>query len=89
MIRIGSFTLNNRPSGKDYNISETSVHPDYKFTEAYDDVAVIKLRKSISFSSSVRPICLSFDDGERYDGKTARVIGWGAEEVGKYQWRSS
>jgi len=54
---------------KDYEIDEHVVHPNYKDTERYYDIAVFRLQNEVEFSGSIRPICLNTDpslDGTEY-----------------------
>lgn len=54
------------PAGQDtaaaalYEINNFIVHPDYVAQTLENDVAIVKTKKTIVFSSDVGPICLPF-----------------------------
>lgn len=51
-------------------------------TASYNhDIALLKLRKPIEFTKSIRPICLP-DEGADPAGKVGTVIGWGRTSEG-------
>jgi hypothetical protein len=60
-------------------IIEIFKHQKYQASESYFDVALIKI-ETVTFSSSIRPICLppkgSFVADKFYD-RGATVTGWG------------
>lgn len=63
----------------DFNISERIRHPDYILPAKYNDIALIKLDRPVTFNQFVRPACLPED----FNPKTARGIasGFGATRV--------
>ncbi|KAK6643246.1 hypothetical protein RUM43_004751 [Polyplax serrata] len=82
MVRLGSFSAKQSRMENDYQISKTIIHPSYKITESYNDIAIVKLKNEVRFGENIKPVCLPQDDRDRYDGERAKVIGWGAEEFG-------
>lgn len=82
-MRVGSFSTKARRTENDYDIADVFIHSQYKITESYNDIAVIKLKDNIGFSEHVKPVCIPPDDEELFVGLPARVVGWGAEEFGK------
>ncbi|XP_047453842.1 complement C1r-A subcomponent-like [Mugil cephalus] len=69
-------------------VSSIHVHPDYNNLQGTDynnDIALIKLQDSITFSSSVMPVCLPAE-GAAYDtGTLGTVSGFGVTKVGSTQ----
>lgn len=65
-------------------ISKITRHPDYRRSFHYNDIAVIQLKNSVTFSSDVRPACLATEpprtptDGSR---SPLVVLGWGAIDI--------
>ena len=83
IVRLGSFSTKERKLENDYEISEVIIHPSYRITESYNDIAIIKLKNKVTFSKHIKPVCMPADDETNYEGNHAKVIGWGAREFGK------
>lgn len=49
-----------------HEIDQVLIHPNASTDHHYNDVALIKLKKRLSFSSRVRPVCLPFLDFGEY-----------------------
>lgn len=69
----------------DYDISGVVIHPDFKITVSYNDIAILRLRERAHFSMHIKPICLPETDEETFERQSAKVIGWGAEEFGEFE----
>lgn len=60
-VRLGDLNIT---SDKDdakpvtYNIAERITHPQYKASQAYNDIALFKLATKVEFGPYIRPICL-------------------------------
>ncbi|KAJ3645845.1 hypothetical protein Zmor_023471 [Zophobas morio] len=63
----------------DYNVINITIHNEYKWKEKFNDIALVKLEKKVTFTDSIRPACLytKNDDPERL-----MVTGWGAVGLG-------
>lgn len=83
-MRIGSLSLKKQSGENDYPVAKTIIHPKYSAPKSYHDLAIIKVRGKMKFTDNIKPICLA-DGDDKYVGRMAKVIGWGAEEVGEYQ----
>lgn len=60
------------------NIINIVTHPEYKCGKSANDIALLKLEKSIIFSDLIKPICISSPlNDETYEGTIADVSGWG------------
>ena len=70
---------NSRPEV--YEIIERIEHPEYRPPRLYNDIALYKLDRSVSFNAFIRPCCLSYNPEENY--KVAIVTGWGHTEWGE------
>lgn len=69
----------------DVPIEKMISHPKYEFGRSLHDIALIRLRNSIKFSDSIRPICLPpvIFQHKNYDSFPLTVVGWGESENGK------
>ncbi|XP_044252710.1 serine protease persephone-like isoform X1 [Tribolium madens] len=63
----------------DYNVVNVTVHKEYKWKEKFNDIALVKLERKVTFTESIRPACLytRSDDPERLF-----VTGWGSVSLG-------
>lgn len=61
--RLGDVDRSPLDPGKhmDYEIVEHVLHPRYKPTERYNDIALFRLKTNVRFSASIRPICINTD----------------------------
>ncbi|EZA62510.1 hypothetical protein DMN91_005750 [Ooceraea biroi] len=81
--RIGSLRLTGDEPGITVAIDNAIRHPSYKPPALYDDIALVKLATSVTFSTLIRPACLY----QQYDSvpTQAWVTGWGSTEFGGNQ----
>ncbi|RZC34813.1 serine protease persephone-like [Asbolus verrucosus] len=63
----------------DYNIDNVTVHREYNWKEKFNDIALVRLQKKVTFTDFIRPACLytKNDDPQRLI-----VSGWGALSLG-------
>lgn len=59
----------------DYEIGKIIVHPEYRYPQKYNDIALLKTKYTVELNKYVRPACLNTkrDIGER----KAVAMGWG------------
>lgn len=60
-------------------------HPNYALHSSLHDIALLRLKSTIKFSDSIRPICLppvQFHH-KNYDNFPLTIVGWGENENGK------
>lgn len=70
----------------DYEIVEHVLHPRYKPTERYNDIALFRLKTNVRFSASIRPICINTDPS--LDTTDLPVVNvWGKTLVGAQLFR--
>ncbi|KAI4537757.1 hypothetical protein MG293_012620 [Ovis ammon polii] len=76
-VRAGSDRLGSSPSlpvAKIFILEPNATHP------REHDIALVKLQLPLTFSGTIRPICLPFSDEELTPGTPLWVIGWGFTE---------
>ncbi|XP_059125007.1 transmembrane protease serine 4 [Peromyscus eremicus] len=76
-VRVGSNKLSHFPSlpvAKIFVTEHNALHPKEK------DIALVKLQSPLTFSDTIRPICLPFYDEELIPATPLWVIGWGFTE---------
>merc|ERR1711962_290683 len=65
------------------NVANINDDPDYDFPDG--DFSILTLSQPVTFSSSVRPVCLPSDTTKTYEGEVATVTGWGTLSSGGSQ----
>ncbi|XP_055642093.1 serine protease snake-like [Toxorhynchites rutilus septentrionalis] len=59
VVRLGEHdVLNDRDNQADFDIEAIVLHPNYKFSSVYHDIALVKLTEAVLFSKIIRPACL-------------------------------
>ncbi|EAT48740.1 AAEL000252-PA [Aedes aegypti] len=60
IVRLGAMDLDywKNPDATDYEVSEVITHPNYNERLAYNDIGLVRLDEPVSFSESIRPVCL-------------------------------
>lgn len=56
-------------------------HRNFDSNNYNHDIALLRLRKSVDFSKSIRPVCLPLDNSDPA-GVTGTVVGWGRTSEG-------
>ena len=64
------------------DVSKIRTHPRYKDETADYDFAILFLSVPLTFSSSIRPVCLPASTQSLYTGQVATVTGWGLTSSG-------
>ena len=59
------------------DISTIRTHPDYNNTEGQYDATILFLNSSLTFTSTIAPVCLPASVRSLYTGQIATVTGWG------------
>lgn len=79
LVRLGELDLSTDEDGSkpvDYDISNIIVHPDYRYPQKYNDIALLRLRRTVTFTKFIRPACLFTEDSIPQQRK-ALAAGWG------------
>ncbi|XP_041975443.1 proclotting enzyme-like [Aricia agestis] len=53
-------------------------HRNFDMRILYNDVAILTLDQPVTFSKTIRPVCLPTGGSRAYTGRDATVIGWGS-----------
>jgi len=60
-------------------IIEIKIFPSYSHWKSESDIGLLTLEHSVSFSTSLKPICLPLDRSRTYENELAAVCGWGVD----------
>lgn len=80
-IRLGDLDLSSsddQSMHKDYNIDKIISHPQYKYPEKYNDIALMSTTIKVAFSKFIRPACLNTKT--HIAQNIAVATGWGQIE---------
>ncbi|XP_022117558.1 proclotting enzyme [Pieris rapae] len=77
--RLGDYNIrtNTETQHIERKIKRVVRHRGFDMRTLYNDVAILTLDQPVTFTKSVRPVCLP-SGGRAYAGLTATVIGWGS-----------
>uniref|UniRef100_A0A8D8Y7M4 Serine protease snake n=1 Tax=Cacopsylla melanoneura TaxID=428564 RepID=A0A8D8Y7M4_9HEMI len=78
-VRLGELNLVRNDDGanpENYKVVQVYAHPDYSSSKKYNDIALLRLDRSVEFTDNVRPACLH--NGETIGINRALATGWGA-----------
>lgn len=77
VVRLGEYDLSTDDDSEhqDMEISEIVHHPAYNGIQAYNDVSLIRLNKSVAFGRFIKPACLWQLD--TIPSERLIAIGWG------------
>lgn len=78
-VRLGALTINAPDTlgcPEEFQIIDRIIHPNYNTLERYNDIALIKLDRIVSFNPHVRPACLS-NSPDLLNGVQLVGMGWG------------
>jgi secreted trypsin-like serine protease len=80
VVKMGVIYIHDNGSNAQIiNVASITSHPQYKSSEKYYDIALIKLETSISFDEHVRPACLATGSESR---NKVIAIGFGKTQYG-------
>jgi secreted trypsin-like serine protease len=80
-IRVGDHSSKVTEQGqKDHNVKKVKLHPQFSMSNSgpANDVALLTLSTSITFSDTVSPACLPAKGADTLPGRTCVVTGWGS-----------
>jgi serine protease 56 len=83
-IRLGEYSFETvwETRAKSFRAAEIRIHSDFNTATYENDIALIKLLRPATFSSYVWPICLPSANDDSFEGRNARVIGYGSSFFG-------
>lgn len=58
VVRLGVFDLREIGDGLIFDVAAFYKHPNYSMNASYDDIALVRITRDVSFTSHVRPACL-------------------------------
>lgn len=66
-------------------VIEVTGHENFRLQTYYNDIALLKLERSVNYTDYIRPICLPDEEMAKDDlmGHFATVVGWGATSFGE------
>ncbi|XP_076153710.1 serine protease 33-like [Alosa pseudoharengus] len=64
-------------------VAEVILHPNYNHTTSTNDIALLRLASSVTFSTRVRPACLAAQNSSVSVGSRTWVAGWGSIKMGE------
>ncbi|XP_014278342.1 venom protease [Halyomorpha halys] len=81
LVRLGEYDFNRATESNktDYRVEDLRIPNDYYPAAHHNDIAILKLDKTIEYSVYVQPICLPLPQDD-YTDTTAVVTGWGQIE---------
>ncbi|GIY11093.1 phenoloxidase-activating factor 1 [Caerostris darwini] len=61
---------------EDFGVEEIMIHPGYRFTNLHNDIAVIRLNRTVVFKPHIDSACLPRDEDD-FTGHNCVATGWG------------
>lgn len=86
VVRIGVHDLLHQQAQSEHTIAAITVHPGYKSSRAYNDIALVRLAESVRVSRTVRPACLWQTTAD--PSTSVLATGFGLTEFGEYRLRN-
>ncbi|XP_064123017.1 venom protease-like [Macrobrachium nipponense] len=82
IVRLGEHDYEDPNDGAnhvDFTVGSPVVFPNYTSSQAYHDLALLKLNRPVGFTSSIRPVCLPWGAETNRNLETQKVTltGWG------------
>ncbi|XP_066948202.1 venom protease-like isoform X2 [Macrobrachium rosenbergii] len=85
IVRLGEHDYDDPNDGAnpvDFTVSGPVVFPDYTSSQAYHDLALLKLNRPVGFTSSIRPVCLPWgaESSRNLENQKVTLTGWGSTQ---------
>lgn len=78
IVKLGIQNINEDTEALEVEISKIIVHPKYRSSSYYHDIALIKLAKKVEFTENIKPVCLW--QLPHLNIPEAMATGWGRTE---------
>ncbi|XP_030592368.1 transmembrane protease serine 9-like [Archocentrus centrarchus] len=77
-VSLGRQSLKgSNPNAVSRSVSQVIKHPNYNSVTSDNDIALLKLSSSVTFTNYIRPVCLAASGSTFYNGINTWVTGWG------------
>ncbi|KAF6214397.1 hypothetical protein GE061_009138 [Apolygus lucorum] len=83
VVHMGATKLHTKRA-KLVSVKEMYIHPDYRAPACYNDIALVKLARTLKLTPKLRPACLPNEETTaNHLNKVAVATGWGRTGVGR------
>lgn len=85
-VRLGdhNIKLDNEVQHVERRLKRVVRHRGFDIRTLHNDIALLTMDSPVTYSKTIRPICLPPANGRLYHGTTGTVIGWGSIRDSKY-----
>uniref|UniRef100_A0AAZ3P182 Peptidase S1 domain-containing protein n=1 Tax=Oncorhynchus tshawytscha TaxID=74940 RepID=A0AAZ3P182_ONCTS len=70
------------PNEVSHTVTQIICHPNYISSTSDNDICLLKLSSSVTYTNYIRPVCLAAQGSSFYAGTTSWVTGWGTLSSG-------
>ncbi|GFU07918.1 serine proteinase stubble, partial [Nephila pilipes] len=80
-VRLGEWDTQTKTeflAHEDYKVSKIIVHPEFRNTSLWNDIALLRLEEPVLFAPHIDTVCLPQYD-ENFAGQNCVVTGWGKD----------
>ncbi|XP_055853322.1 serine protease gd-like [Episyrphus balteatus] len=85
LVSMGRHNLTDWLDAFNIDVERIIEHPDYRPTlQNFDaDLAIVRLKERVTFTTSVRPICMwqGVIDARELEGVSGAIVGWGSDGI--------
>ncbi|XP_030592361.1 transmembrane protease serine 9-like [Archocentrus centrarchus] len=65
------------PNAVSRTVTQIIIHPTYNSVTSDNDISLLKLSSSVTFTNYIAPVCLAASNSTFYNGSNTWVTGWG------------
>ncbi|CAI5676475.1 unnamed protein product [Oreochromis niloticus] len=82
-VTLGRQTLQgSNPNAVSRTVTKIIKHPNYNSKTNDNDICLLQLSSSVTFTNYISPVCLAASDSTFYSGVNSWVTGWGSTKEG-------